>query len=122
MNVREKLMMVQSRLKAPKDQNNTFGNYKYRSCESILEALKPLLTELKTLLVISDEVVFVETRFYVIATATFTDIEKDTEKITVTAWARENEAQKANNLKVTIGALKFLTELSPKLSDAGFEA
>lgn len=98
MNIREKLLQVQSKLRAPKSQSNDFGHYKYRSCEDILEALKPLLMELKTLLVLSDEVKFIENRFYVIATATFSDTEPpEGETISVTAWARENDIQKGMN-------------------------
>jgi hypothetical protein len=97
MNIREKLLQVQSKLRAPKSQSNDFGHYKYRSCEDILEALKPLLMEAKTLLILSDEVQFIENRFYVIATATFSDTEPESETITVTSWARENDIQKGMN-------------------------
>ena len=51
MNIYEKLGIIQSKLKAPKGQYNSFGKYKYRSCEDILEAVKPLLSETKTVLV-----------------------------------------------------------------------
>ena len=52
----EKLFAVQQSLKAPKDQVNSFGNYKYRSCEQVLEALKPLLKENKMTVILSDAV------------------------------------------------------------------
>lgn len=93
MSVYEKLMHVQKKLKAPKSQNNTYGNYKYRSCEDILEAVKPLLTENKATLTVSDELEEKGTRIYIKATATFTDIEDGT-SISNSAYAREPEQQK----------------------------
>ena len=56
MNVYEKLMTVQTKLRAPKGQYNSFGKYSYRSCEDILEALKPLLAEVGAIVNISDEI------------------------------------------------------------------
>ena len=69
----EKLIKIQSELKAPKGQFNSFGKYKYRNCEDVLEALKPLLTANECTLTISDEVKEVGTLIYVEATATFSD-------------------------------------------------
>ena len=60
-NVYKKLMEVQSKLKAPKSQYNSFGKYSYRSCEDILEALKPLLNEVGAIVNISDQVKLMET-------------------------------------------------------------
>ena len=57
MNIYEKLTLVQEELKAPKNQKNSFGGYNYRSCEDILEAVKPLLYDTQTTLTISDEMV-----------------------------------------------------------------
>lgn len=91
MNLYEKLRAVQSALKAPKGQENKFGGYRYRSCEDILEAVKPLLAENGLALTISDEVVMVGERYYVKATATITDGENS---ISVTAYAREEETKK----------------------------
>jgi hypothetical protein len=71
----DKLMLIQASLKAPKNQRNAFGNYNYRSCEDILEAVKPLLYDTKTTLTISDEMVEVGGRIYVKATATLKDCE-----------------------------------------------
>ena len=93
MNVYEKLIAIQSELKAPKSQYNSFGKYAYRNCEDILEALKPLLKEHKSTIYISDEIVTVLDRFYVKATVTFIDAETG-EKIINTAYAREEEAKK----------------------------
>ena len=82
---------VQGKLKAPKGQYNSFGRYKYRSCEDILEAVKPLLTERKLVLLLSDEPITEGTRTYIKATATLTD---GTDKIEVSAFAREPETKK----------------------------
>ncbi len=92
MKVESKLMSIQQKLKAPKGNYNKFGDYKYRSCEDILEAVKPLLAEQKSVLTISDEIVAVNDRVYVKATATFRDTESE-EVVTVSAWAREEESR-----------------------------
>lgn len=89
----EKVLAIQTELKAPKDKFNKFGNYAYRSCEGILEALKPLLAKHKLLLTVSDELVSVGERFYVKATATLHDAEYDFE-LSNTAFAREEETKK----------------------------
>lgn len=104
MNVYEKLMNVQAKLKAPKSQRNTFGNYNYRSCEDIVEAAKPLLLEVRATLLLNDEIVQIGDRFYVKATATFTDIEKG-EKIEATASAREDETKKGMDLAQVTGSV-----------------
>ena len=93
MNVYEKLIAIQSELKAPKRQYNNFGKDAYRNCEDILESLKPLLKEHKSTIYISDEIVTVLERFYVKATVTFIDAETG-EKIINTAYAREEEDKK----------------------------
>lgn len=81
-----KLTKVQSELKAPKNQRNNFGNYNYRSCEDIVESVKPLLAKQGLALVITDDITLVGERYYVKATATITDGENE---ITTTAFARE---------------------------------
>lgn len=88
------LLKVQQKLKAPKDKTNSFGGYKYRSCESILEAVKPYLMEEGLLLTITDEVVSIGDRFYIKATATVQSIEGDEAPIKVSAYAREEDAKK----------------------------
>lgn len=90
------LLQIQTELKAPKNNRNTFGNYNYRSAEDILEAVKPLLKKYNAQLVLSDEIIEVGGRIYVKATAVFTEPEgKDKrERITVTAYAREAETKK----------------------------
>lgn len=90
MSVYEKLLSIQAELKAPKNQHNSFGNFNYRSCEDILEALKPLLHTTRTTVTISDEIINIGTRFYVKATAALHDLETG-EIITTAAYAREPE-------------------------------
>ena len=104
MNAAEKLMQVQSRLKAPKSQRNTFGNYNYRNCEDILEALKPLLLEVKAIVTLSDKIQLIGDRFYIQADASFTDIETN-EIITVSAMAREDENKKGMDLAQITGSV-----------------
>lgn len=99
----EKLMAIQSKLVAPKNQFNKFGNYKYRSCEDILEALKPLLSETKTSLTISDDIILVGERIYVKAIATLRDCESDA-IIENSAFARESEDKKGMDLSQVTGA------------------
>ena len=93
MTVHEKLAQVQQGLKAPKGQFNSFGKYKYRSCEDILEAVKPLLGAAKATLTISDDIDYVGDRYYIVATASFTDAESG-EVICVEARAREEQDKK----------------------------
>jgi len=103
MSVYLKLMKVQSELKAPKSQTNSFGKYKYRSCEDILEGVKPLLLQNKVLIVINDEIEHIEGRYYVKATATFIDAETG-EKVEVVANAREPENKKGMDESQITGA------------------
>lgn len=103
MTVYEKLLMVQSELKAPKNQRNNFGNYNYRSAEDILEAVKPLCAAHKAAITLSDKPVFIAPRFYIEATATFTDVES-MEGISVTAYAREDDSKKGMDGAQVTGA------------------
>lgn len=84
-------MEIQHRLKAPKGQYNSFGKYKYRSCEDILEAVKPILHEVGCSLTLTDEVVLIGDRYYIKATARLTG--EDTDEVT-TAYAREDQDKK----------------------------
>ena len=93
MNIYEKLAEIQHELKCNKSQYNSFGNYKYRSCEDILEAVKPLCYKNKATLILSDHITTMDGRFYVVATATLYDQESD-QKIENTACAREAEDKK----------------------------
>ena len=91
--IHEKLQGIQSSLKAPKGQTNKFGGYSYRSAEDILTAVKPLLAEYACTLVISDDIVGVEGRVYVKATAVLAEAESDY-SIQVQGFAREAESRK----------------------------
>lgn len=88
----KELALIQSKLKAPKGQYNSFGKYKYRSCEDILESVKPLLQESECTLTITDDVVAIGNRIYIKATATLKNSGGETE--TTTAFAREEESKK----------------------------
>lgn len=86
-----KLLNIQSRLKAPKGQYNSFGKYHYRSSEDILEAVKPLLAENECILMLSDEILLIGDRYYVKTTATIMD---EMNRLSVTGFAREEEEKK----------------------------
>lgn len=88
----KELIMIQQGLKAPKGQYNNFGKYKYRSCEDILEAVKPLLAEQACTLTIQDEINLIGDRYYVKATAILTNSEGQSH--TTTAFAREPDDKK----------------------------
>ena len=103
MEIYKKLMSIQTKLKAPKSQRNSFGNYNYRSCEDILEAVKPLLDEFKVALTIKDEIILIGERYYIKATATLIDI--DTGDTTETsAYARESAEQRGMDSSQVTGA------------------
>ena len=104
MEIYKKLSHIQQNLKAPKDQFNSFGGYKYRSCESILEAVKPLLAETNTLLTISDSIHECGGRVYVQAVATLINAENPDERHFVMALAREDEAKKGMDGSQVTGA------------------
>lgn len=93
MNIQEKLLYIQAKVKAPKNLYNSFGKYSYRNAEGILEAVKPFLDEMKCTLTISDEIVTVGGRIYVKANATLWDTEK-IDVIAVSAYAREADQKK----------------------------
>lgn len=99
----EKLIKIQSELKAPKGQFNTFGKYAYRNAEDILEAVKPLLVENKCLLTLTDLLKQVGDRYYICSEATITDTETK-ESITVCAFAREEETKKGMDGSQVTGA------------------
>lgn len=93
MSLLEKLSNIQNELKAPKGQFNSFGKYKYRSCEDILEAVKPLCKKYKVVLLLGDDLVHKGDRYYIRATAKISDIESFN-IISNTAYAREEEEKK----------------------------
>ena len=104
LNIYQKLRKVQTELKAPKGQYNSFGKYAYRSCEDILEALKPLLDREQLVLILSDSMEVVGDRVYVKATATLTNAEDDSQVITTSAFAREEESKKGMDGSQVTGA------------------
>lgn len=95
------LAKIQAAIKAPKGQFNNFGKYKYRSCEDILEAVKPVINPLGFFLTLSDEVVLIGNRFYIKATAT---ISNGNETFYSTAYAREEEMKKGMDGSQITGA------------------
>lgn len=104
MNIYEKQLQIQTSLKAPKSQYNEFGKYKYRNCEDILEAVKPLCGDAKAVLRLSDEIMQIGERYYVKASAILVDCEKPEDTIIVTASAREEESKKGMDASQVTGA------------------
>ena len=98
-----RLIEVQKELKAPKGNYNKFGNYKYRSAEDILKAVKPLLAEHNLLMTISDSVDCIGDRVYIVATATVIDAETGETVTTNTAYARESESKKGMDVSQISG-------------------
>lgn len=101
MSINEKLLAIIKDLKVSKENENKFGGYKYRSCEDILEAVKPLLIEQNLLLNISDEVVLLGERYYIKATAKIFD---ENGSIESTGWARESLSKKGMDDSQITGA------------------
>lgn len=98
MNIYEKLLNIQNELKCNKNQYNSFGKYKYRSCEDILEAVKPLCVKYKATLILSDTIRCIGDRYYIEAKARLIDAEQGIEKedtaVSNTALARESLEKK----------------------------
>lgn len=97
MNVYEKLAIIQEKISVPKNNVNDYGKYNYRSCEDILAAVKPLLKETGTVLTLDDELVLINERYYVKATATLVSVDENDgapDSITNCAYAREEETKK----------------------------
>lgn len=103
MNIKEKLSAIQGALKAPKNQYNKFGGYNYRSCEDIIEAVKPLCREYNCVLVVGDSLTHVGERYYIQATAVLADCESE-ESLRNVALAREDESQKGMSSGQLTGA------------------
>jgi len=95
------LAEVQQKLKAPKGQINAFGKYKYRSCEDIVEAVKPLLAEYGAALVISDELVLIGDRYYIKATAAICSLN---DSVASSAYARESLDKKGMDVAQITGS------------------
>lgn len=98
-----KLQAIQTALKTPKSQFNKFGGYSYRKAEDILEAVKPLLAENGCILTIEDDLVYVEGRYYIKATATICAVE-DGSSVCTTAFAREEAEKKGMDGSQVTGA------------------
>lgn len=98
-----KLLSIQNELKAPKNQYNKFGKYNYRSCEDILEAIKPLCLKYGAVVLIDDYVAQVGERFYVKAKASLIDIDTQ-EEVYACAYARESENKKGMDSTQVTGA------------------
>ena len=103
MNLSQKLSLIQSEIKAPKNLRNTFGGYNYRNAESILEAFKPLAKKYKVALTVSDSIEFYADRVYVKATAKILDCESE-ESFVTTAYAREAATKKGMDDAQVTGA------------------
>ena len=103
MTIFEKLVTIQQELIAPKNQYNSFGKYNYRSCEDILEGLKPCMAKVKAAVTVSDEIVFIGDRYYVKATATLHDAESDA-SVSNTAYAREEDNKKGMDASQVTGS------------------
>ena len=104
MNIYAKLGEVQSKLHAPKNQRNNFGDYDYRSAEDILEAIKPLLKEFSLAIVIEDDIEEKGPRIYVCSTVKLINTDEPTETITTKAYAREAEQKKGMDSSQVTGA------------------
>jgi hypothetical protein len=102
MNIHENLAAIQSALKAPKSQYNSFGGYHYRNAEDILEAVKPLLAQQGCVLTCTDEIVLIGERYYVKATATICN--KEGQIVQTSAYAREEESKKGMDGSQVTGA------------------
>lgn len=100
-NIYQALSQVQLQLKAPKGQRNSFGNYNYRSCEDILEAVKPLLAESGLTLIVTDKLQSIGERYYIEAEATVTD---GKDAATAYGFAREEETKKGMDGSQITGA------------------
>lgn len=103
MSIYKKLLAIQVKLKIPKSQYNEYGKFHYRSCEDILEGLKPILQQENTTLYISDELILIGERYYIKATVTLIDIETG-ETINNTAYAREEATKKGMDGSQITGA------------------
>ena len=100
----QKLAMVQSVLKAPKNQRNKFGGYNYRSAEDILEAVKPLAIKVGALVTIHDDIILIGDRYYVKAVVEFHDIDHPESFVVTSALAREEEQKKGMDGSQVTGA------------------
>ena len=104
MNIFEKLVAIQSELKAPKSQYNSFGKYNYRNCEDILEAFKPLGLKYSAAVTINDEIVLIGERYYIKSTARLIDAESEGKFVENFACAREEDEKKGMDSSQVTGS------------------
>lgn len=104
MTLAEKLLAIQSVLNVPKGQENKFGGYKYRSCEDILNAVKPLLVKNKVTLMLNDSMEQIGERYYIKSEAVLIDAENIQDKYIVDGFAREEETKKGMDSSQITGA------------------
>lgn len=100
----DKLAAIQQELNAPKNLFNSFGNYKYRSCEAIYEAVKPLLLKNHCTMILTDDLLMIGDRIYVKATVCLKDLEGEGKCVSVTAQAREEESKRGMDGSQVTGA------------------
>ena len=104
------LSIIQSELKAPKGNFNSFGKYKYRSCEDIVEAVKPVLLKHGFALIITDELLNIGDRYYIKATAVITN---GTLHYSASGWAREEEIKKGmDSAQITGSASSYARKIA----------
>ena len=107
MTINEKLLQIQLGLKVPKSVKNSFGGYKYRTVDMILEKVKPLTEKNKCALILQDDLVLIGERYYVKATAILLDLESDT-NVATSAYAREQlERKKSDDSQLTGAASTY---------------
>ena len=107
MTINEKLLQIQMELKVPKSVKNSFGGYKYRTVDMILEKVKPLTEKNKCALILQDDLVLIGERYYVKATAILLDLESDT-NVATSAYAREQlERKKSDDSQLTGAASTY---------------
>ena len=105
----DKLIAIQKELKAPKNQRNNFGKYNYRSCEDILEAVKPLLSKYALALTISDEIKELGGVLFAEATVTLGDMDA---KVSVQAQAGIDPNRKGMDIAQSFGSSVHLMQES----------
>lgn len=103
MNIQDKLLAIQTELKAPKGQYNSFGKYHYRSAEDIIESVKPICKKYGTVLMLRDEIELIGERYYVKATAILTDVESGA-MVQTQAYAREEQSRSGMSADQLTGA------------------
>lgn len=107
------LASIQSELYVPKSRTNKFGGYNYRTCEDILEAVKPLLNKYHATLTVSDQLQLIGERYYVKATSTICSTEEGSEPISVSAYARECEVKKGmDDAQITGSSSSYARKIS----------